>query len=160
MNDTVDKFSHKVAAQHVGIFATPIAYCHIKDGDELLGELERSIRERKRTSPGLARSNIGGWHSDTNMLQWGGVAANRLALSAIKVCKKMTQFKESSVEDHEWNVRMWANVTPRGGFNQLHAHPGNLWAAVLYLDMGNDEGVENSGGAFYVEDPRFPMAYR
>lgn len=152
-----DKYSHKVAAQHVGIFETPVAYCQINDGEEFLAELESSVRERKRIDPGLSRSNIGGWHSDTNMLQWGGEAANRLGRSAVKICQKMTQFKESSVADHEWIVRMWANVTPKGGFNHLHAHPGNLWAAVLYLDMGLDEGTDSSNGAFYVEDPRFPM---
>ena len=43
--------------------------------------------------------------------------------------------------------------------NQPHAHPGNLWAAVRYLDMGDElESDEDVGGAFYVEDPRFPMA--
>jgi uncharacterized protein (TIGR02466 family) len=43
--------------------------------------------------------------------------------------------------------------------NQPHAHPDNLWAAVRYLDMGDEvESDEDVGGAFYVEDPRFPMA--
>lgn len=41
----------------------------------------------------------------------------------------------------------------------MHAHPGNVWAAVLYIDMGDEsESSEDVGGAFYVEDPRFPMA--
>ena len=41
----------------------------------------------------------------------------------------------------------------------MHAHPGNLWAAVLYLDMGDETDCsEDVGGAFYLEDPRFPMA--
>lgn len=153
-----DKFAHKVAAQQVGIFETPIAYCQINDGEGFLQELERRARERKQSEPGLNRSNVGGWHSDTNMLQWGGPAAERLARSTIKICKKMSQFKESSVEDYDWTVRMWANVTPKGGLNNLHAHPGNLWAAVLYLDMGLDADEDASNGAFYVEDPRFPMS--
>lgn len=158
MQNKDDKYAHRVAAQHVGVFETPIAYCHINEGEEFLGELEQIVRERKRTEPGLTRSNIGGWHSDTNMLEWGGAAAGRLARSAVKICQKMSHFKESSAAEHDWTVRMWANVTPKGGLNHLHAHPGNLWAAVLYLDMGIDEGVEDSGGAFYVEDPRFPMS--
>ncbi len=54
---------------------------------------------------------------------------------------------------------MWANVTSTGGLNHVHAHPGNLWAAVLYLDMGDEtDSQEDVGGAFYIEDPRFPMA--
>ena len=52
---------------------------------------------------------------------------------------------------------MWANVTPNGGLNHIHVHPGNLWAAVLYLDMGDGADEEDVGGNFYLEDPRFPM---
>lgn len=158
MFNTDDKFAHKVAAQQVGIFETPIAYCQINEGEAFLQELESRVLERLHNAPGLNRSNVGGWHSDTNMLQWGGPAADRLARSAIKICKKMSQFNESSVEDYDWTVRMWANVTPKGGLNSLHAHPGNLWAAVLYLDMGLDADMDASNGAFYVEDPRFPMS--
>ena len=55
---------------------------------------------------------------------------------------------------------MWANVTPAGGLNLLHSHPGNLWAAVLYIDMGHEKEQDpgDAGGNFYLEDPRFPMA--
>ena len=54
---------------------------------------------------------------------------------------------------------MWANVTPPNGLNRMHAHPGKLWAAVLYVDMGRDPSSQaDEGGTFYVEDPRFPMA--
>ena len=158
MQNQDDKYLHKVAAQHVGVFETPIAYCQINEGDQLLNELEQIVRERRRTEPGVTRSNIGSWHSDTNMLEWGGAAAGRLAGSAIKICQKMSHFKQSSVADHDWVVRMWANVTPKGGLNHLHAHPGNLWAAVLYLDMGLEDAADASNGAFYVEDPRFPMS--
>lgn len=42
--------------------------------------------------------------------------------------------------------------------NDMHVHPGNLWAAVLYLDLGRaGDGDTEAGGNFFVEDPRFPM---
>jgi uncharacterized protein (TIGR02466 family) len=149
----------RVEAQHVGFFETPIAYCLLKDGESLMQDLGRSIKENQETAGGLSRSNFGGWHSDTDMLQWGGPAAAKLAETAINVAKRMTHFQEASPESYEWHLRMWANVTPAGGLNHMHAHPGNLWAAVLYLDMGDDVGSsEDVGGAFYIEDPRFPMS--
>ena len=61
-------------------------------------------------------------------------------------------------ENYRWAVRIWAKVTPEGGLNHLHCHPDNLWAAVLYLDMGEEEELGDAGGALYLEDPRFPMA--
>ena len=94
------------------------------------------------------------------MLEWGGPAAQRLAEAAVKIAKRMSHFKESSTEGRQWIVRMWANVTPAGGLNLLHSHPGNLWAAVLYIDMGHEKEQDpgDAGGNFYLEDPRFPMA--
>lgn len=159
MTDQASTNPLRVEAQHVGLFETPIAYCRLKDGESLIQELETSIHKNRAEAGGLQRSNIGGWHSDTDMMAWGGEAAKRLSEAAINIAKRLSHFQEASPDVYDWQLRMWANVTPRGGLNQPHAHPGNLWAAVLYLDMGDElESDEDVGGAFYVEDPRFPMA--
>jgi uncharacterized protein (TIGR02466 family) len=78
----------------------------------------------------------------------------------VNIAKRMSHFKESSAEERDWQVRMWANVTPEGGFNHLHSHPGNLWAVLLDIDMGNEPGESEQkvGGHLYLEDPPFPMA--
>jgi len=122
-------------------------------------DLEQTIRARMAEDDGLSRSNFGAWHSDTDMLSWGGEAAKKLAQAAVNIAKRMSHFKESLVEERDWLVRMWANVTPEGGLNHLHSHPGNLWAAGLYIDMGNEPGESEReiGGHLYLEDPRFPM---
>lgn len=153
----------KVEAQHLGFFETPLAYTRLKDAEPLLEDLQTAINQNIAMSAGLNRSNVGGWHSDTDMLSWGGSAANKLADTAIKICKRLSHFQGSTVDSYDWSVRMWANVTSSGGLNQAHAHPGNLWAAVLYLDLGEgldrtSDTIEDVGGAFYIEDPRFPMA--
>ena len=149
----------KVEAQHLGFFESPVVYARLTESEQLLIDLEKAIRDNMAQSQGLQRSNIGGWHSDTDMLQWGGSAARKLADTAVKVCKRVSHFNDSHVDDFQWTTKMWANVTPHGGLNQAHAHPGNLWAAVLYLDLGNEpDAVADGGGVFYIEDPRFPMA--
>ena len=159
-NTSTENHALRVEAQPIGIFETPIAYGRLKDADEVMKELEVAIRKRKTISTGLSRSNLGGWHSESDMLDWGGPAAHKLAEAAVNIAKRMSYFKESSAEDRQWLVRMWANVTPEGGLNLLHSHPGNLWAAVLYIDMGHETEQEShdAGGSFYLEDPRFPMA--
>ncbi len=149
----------KVKAQPIALFETPVAYATIAQAEELTRDLLAAIELRRSQTAGLKRSNEGGWHSDTDMLSWGGAAAQKLADTAISVAKKMSHFEGASVEDFDWQARMWANVTEAGGLNTLHAHPGNLWAAVFYLDMGKDsDGSQESGGNFYLEDPRFPLA--
>ena len=158
-NTSAEKHALRIEAQPIGLFEIPIAYGRLKDADTVMRELEEVIRKRKTVSTGLSRSNLGGWHSESDMLEWGGPAAQRLAEAAVKIAKRMSHFKEPSTEDRQWIVRMWANVTPAGGLNLLHSHPGNLWAAVLYIDMGYETEQEsrNAGGSFYLEDPRFPM---
>lgn len=152
-----DPYDLKVEARQMGLFETPVVYSQIQNGDRLITELEQAIRARKAQSEGLQRSNIGSWHSDSDMLDWGGPAAKQLAKTATSICKRMSHFLGGSADDLNWFVRMWANVTPHGGLNHIHAHPGNLWAAVLYLDMGAETEGEDVGGNFYLEDPRFPM---
>jgi uncharacterized protein (TIGR02466 family) len=148
----------EIEASPAGFFETPIAYAHLKNSEQLIQSLEQSIRHRKSQDDGLQRSNLGGWHSDTNMLDWGGSSAKALANTAVKLAKRMSHFNDKGIDDYLWSVRMWANVTGKGGLNQPHVHPGNIWAAVLYLNMGLDANVETSvGGEFYLEDPRFPM---
>ena len=143
----------RIDAQPIGLFETPIAYGRLKDADEVMKEFEDVIRKRKTVSKGLSRSNLGGWHSESDMLEWGGPAAQRLAEAAVKIAKRMSYFKESSTEDRQWIVRMWANVTRAGGLNLLHSHSGNLWAAVLYIDLGHktEQDSSHAGVSFYLE---------
>lgn len=147
----------RVQASPAPFFETPVAIGRLGGGEALLADLRASILLEMARSPGLQRSNQGGWHSDTRMLEWGGDAAAKLAETAVKLAKRMSHFNGSSPDAYQWVVRMWANVTPAGGLNHLHTHPQNLWAAVLYVDMGDGGSGEDVGGALYFEDPRFPM---
>ncbi|MCI5108075.1 MAG: 2OG-Fe(II) oxygenase family protein [Pseudomonadales bacterium] len=158
IEQTKDLSPLQIEAQHLGLFETPVVYSKLKDGEAVMQALEQCIRQRMSESDGLQRSNIGGWHSDSDMLEWGGDAARQVANSAVAIAKRLSTFMEGSVDDFDWFVRMWANVTPKHGLNHIHAHPGNLWAAVLYLDMGDGGSGSDVGGSLYMEDPRFPMA--
>lgn len=147
-------------AQHVKIsrlaaFETPVSVATVENCEAMRAGLEAVIRARHGSVPGVARSNQGGWHSDTEMMQWGGAPARALAQAAVGVAQRMSAFDGARAEDFDWSVGMWANVSPTGASNSLHAHPGNAWAAVFYVTTGADDG--GSAGALYLEDPRFPM---
>ena len=79
MKQKTDAYPIKVEAQHIGLFETPIAYSRVQNAESMLRDLETVIRSRMDAHVGLKRSNIGGWHSDTEMLDWGGPAATKLA---------------------------------------------------------------------------------
>lgn len=158
-----DYSSLKIEASRQALFETPVILANFKQADRLLDDLMDAILKRREDDPeGMQRSNVGGWHSDTQMLTWGGVAAQTLADKAIVMAKRLSGFVQSTHDDFQWLVQMWANVSAAGAMNHVHVHPGNLWSAVLYLDLGGDEpgapAGEGQGGTFYFEDPRYPMA--
>ena len=105
-NTSTQSHALRIEVQPIGLFETPIAYGRLKDAYAVMRELEDIIRKRKSVSKGLSRSNLGGWHSESDMLEWGGPAAQRLAEAAVKIAKWMSHFKESSAEDRQWIVRM------------------------------------------------------
>jgi uncharacterized protein (TIGR02466 family) len=142
--------SIRVRAEQHGLFETSILHGRLSDAGPMTEALEAAIRARMAEDPGLDRSNVGGWHSRTDMLDWGGPAAAKLADIAVKMAKRMSHFDGA---EPLWSVRMWANVSPPGALNMSHAHPGVLWAAVYYVAAGEAD----AGGELYLEDPRFPV---
>ncbi len=153
----------RVRAAQIGLYETPILHGRLADAAALTTALRTTILDHHAAVPSLARSNVGGWHSATDMLDWGGPAAAALADTAVKMAKRASHFDGRDAATVEWTVKMWANVSPPGALNMSHAHPGVLWAAVYYIDMGvapaASDGGGEAGGELFFEDPRFPVPF-
>ena len=149
----------RVRAAQIGLYETPILHGRLADAAALTAALRTAILDRYAAAPSLARSNVGGWHSATDMLDWGGPAAVALADTAVKMAKRASHFDGRDAATVEWTVKMWANVSPPGALNMSHAHPGVLWAAVYYVDMGVAPASGEAGGELFFEDPRFPVPF-
>lgn len=142
------------------LFSTPVATTRLTDAGALIADLKAAILTRKETNPSLNRSNVGGWHSDAGMPQWGGDAARALVRKTLDVAREITRPMDRGWADVTWAVQMWANVSGPGALHNMHVHPGNLWAAVFYVDAGDaGDADEDVGGELYFEDPRFPGAF-
>ncbi|MBO6764432.1 TIGR02466 family protein [Maricaulis sp.] len=137
------------------LFATPLIEVRLPGADRLVSELKQAILARRAASPGVRRSNIHGWHSDIEMLDWGGEAAIALARETMQVCGRFTSDVNAAKgrSRYEMGMEMWANVSPAGASNQMHSHPGSFWSASFYVDDGGD----GEDGFFVAQDPRFPM---
>jgi uncharacterized protein (TIGR02466 family) len=133
------------------LFATPVIFSRMGD-PQLITELERAILKRREETPGITRSNLGGWHSDDGLFAWGGEAARRLVSRIFELASEHTELKakEPGVS-FEWQAEGWANINEAGAINVAHAHPGCFWSAVFYVrvDQGN-------GGELVLHDPRSP----
>src|ERR1700756_4690977 len=62
------------SANLIYLFPAPFLH-HIWDDSEGLNEeLRRHILARERAHPGMAKTNVGGWHSEAGKLEWCGKA--------------------------------------------------------------------------------------
>lgn len=135
--------------KRLNLFPTPLIIDELDDCDELNIELEQLILDRMAADSGIKRSNVGGWHSTTDLLKWGGPAAKRVADHALALATANT--KTARGAELRWRIAAWANVNGPGAGNAPHIHGGNYWSAVYYVKAG-----EGEGGRLRLHDPRLP----
>lgn len=146
-------------AQATTAFETMIVVDTMPQAAEINAELKKVILARQQSDKGLEISNIGGWHSDTHMLKWGGSAAQALLARIVAAADQHTVDigAASGKPRHRWFPEMWANVSGPGASNQYHRHPGAFWSAVYYVDDGYGGASDPAmGGELVFEDPRMP----
>jgi len=141
------------------LFATPFLTDRLQSPEGIKVLREAILAEQERDPSGMQISNIGGWHSSTQMVHWGGEAARALAYKAMTMADEATLDAGSpEASRYDWAPEMWANVSGRGDAHFHHTHPGSFWSAVAYIDDGyegsSDPGL---GGELQLLDPRMPM---
>lgn len=137
------------------IFPTPVLETRLSDHERLNAALKSAIMAERSAKAGISRSNVHGWHSDTEMLRWAGEPARTVAMASLQLCGAHTHDRglaASGKPRFEMGVEMWANVSPAGALNQVHAHPGCVWSAVYFVDDGGDDR-----SSLVLHDPRYPM---
>lgn len=131
-------------------FPTQIYFFDFPDADRLNRRLKRHIRKWRDNDPeGIVRSNVqslGAWHSPVDMKtrpEYG------------ELCQRIVDIASTIYNDLGYAVdsrpaidNMWANITPRYGFNREHNHPGVLWSGVYYV-----QAPKNSG-RLVIREPR------
>jgi uncharacterized protein (TIGR02466 family) len=136
-------------------FWTPIVLCNLTCDEVDRAALERAILARRESEGGrLVRSNRGGWHSETDLLEWGGDSAARLADHVQRLANDLTVDRRSpEAASFPWKLSAWANVNENGAYNEQHCHPGAFWSAIFYVRVDPSGG----GGEIVFRDPRAPM---
>ena len=135
--------------KRLNLFPTPLVIDELPDAGHLNVDLEAAILERMKQDRGIKRSNVGGWHSKTDLLKWGLPAARRVADHALELATANTYAARGV--DLNWKIVAWANVNGAGAGNAPHIHGGNYWSAVYYVKVG-----QSTGGQLRLHDPRLP----
>jgi uncharacterized protein (TIGR02466 family) len=131
-------------------FPTPIYYRDVPGAAELNARIRPLIYAwRERDPEGIVRSNVhraGAWHSpvDMNRREEFGELTERVTATAAEV------FRDQGYDPGSPPVcdNMWANISPRHGFNRHHVHPNVLWSGVYYVQ------TPPGCGRIFFTDPR------
>jgi uncharacterized protein (TIGR02466 family) len=136
-------------------FPTPLGRLRVPDADAMNHDLRSFILAQEANYTSLGRSNIGGWHSQTDFLDhpqpavaalttWIDWAVNRM----IEATAGSGAFKGAI------SVTAWATVCREGAYHAPHAHPDSAWSGVYYVDAGTVNPHRPLGGVLEFLDPR------
>lgn len=136
-------------------YPTPVLHQQIEAATQVNQALKAVILERCTSAPSEGKSNVGGWHSDTDLFNWPIPEIQQLLGWVGTATKSMmaatTGQQQLSGELDAWG---WANVLYAGGYNTPHIHTDSMWSGSYYVDAGDRDGLEASSGVIEFMDPR------
>lgn len=144
------------------LFPTPVFVFHLHDEPGVAASdadaTARLVAESEAT-PGIVRSNAGGWHSIPNLAQRTEpcfrAVAERIVQHTRGVITTVITDARAPVPRFGLAAHGWAMVMRDGNYTNLHDHAEAHWSAVYYLD-GGDADLERwpESGALAIVDPR------
>ena len=137
-------------------FPTPIARFRLPNAAELNPVLERIVLERERAESGIQKSNIGGWHSGTDLHEWPEITQTDFVESLQSALTRMIALGARTDRfDFQCRLTAWANVNRGGTANAVHNHSLSHWSGVYYVRIGEYDADElpRAGGLTFI-DPR------
>lgn len=124
----------------------------------LNARLREFILEREARDPGISASNVSGWHSSADLLEWGLPECQALSDAFVAAGRDMTAAMLPAGIKGRVRVRFhggcWANVLRDGGYNVIHNHPGAVWSGCYYVSVGKAAPEPQHNGWIEFQDPR------
>jgi uncharacterized protein (TIGR02466 family) len=144
--------------QHVAMaFGTPVVAYRWPDSEGINKELKELILKAETRNAGVSRSNVKGWHSNTDFFQWDAECARVLRKRVDTLAIDLTRLVAAPTGESRtfrFAAAAWANVLRDGGYNSVHNHPNCMWSGVYYVDRGEPDPTPNENGKLELLDPR------
>ena len=137
------------------IFPTSILSYTFGNVDELNTELKQAILEKKQVEESVEYSNVGGYHSPSNLLDWD---YDCIKTFTSMITEMATQMAKTSVLSDDGpiglGINAWSNVMTDGNYHLMHNHPNNFWSGCYYVSTGNPDKSIPYNSYFEATDPR------
>ena len=139
-------------------FATPVVAYPWPDSDALNRELaEIVLAAERRSDHRISRSNVGGWHSTIDFLDWDAapirILRNRVTQMTVALTRAVTVAR-AAPSTFNYRLGGWANVSRHGNYNAVHNHPNCLWSGTYYVSAGEPDPDTPYNGRLELVDPR------
>jgi len=136
------------------LFYSPLTVFRLDDAESLNARLREEIAVRQASSPGLARSNWNGWHSEDDFFQRGEPACQALREHMLEAIGTCTRNVSPGFDFSRYGIQAegWINVLGRGGLNTPHDHPAWVWSGCYYVSV--PAGDSELGGNIEFLDSR------
>ena len=92
-------------------------------------KIAQDIIQWSNQNKGIKKTNVDGWHSETNMHE--KPEYKPLDDELFRMAHQI--FEEEWLEREPFLGNMWANINPFGGYNKPHVHPNALFSGVYYV---------------------------
>ncbi len=144
-------------------YATPLLVQSVAAAGPLNEGLKRVLlaherAARKDPGGGRTKSNVGGWHSDADLMTWPEPEIAQLKEVFSQGVGKMMQLAvrhdPSKLVQAGFIIDAWANINRDGDYNAAHNHPGYHWSGVYYVTTGEPDPARSQNGILEFYDPR------
>lgn len=138
-------------------FGTPISSYQWPDADTLNAGLPEKILAVEANDPGVNRSNVGGWYSQPDLLQWDIPEVATLHDRLRQYASDLTGLSLTGTDAQrrlQLSIDAWANVSRDGHYNSVHNHPMSHWSGVYYVAAGQPDPDAPQNGHLELLDPR------
>ncbi len=100
-----------------------------------LDELEKDIYQLRASSPSVEKSNINGWHSETDLFIRKEESFKKLCSILMSETTRIlcSVSKNFDPTKYDGTFGGWININPKGGANSAHHHQPNDWSGVFYV---------------------------
>ena len=117
-------------------FPTIIYVKDLPNANELNSYLEKHIIEWSNQDKGVEKTNVNGWHSQTDMNQ---------RKEYEPLTRELFQMQNEIIKEEHLDMEpklgnMWANINHPGGYNQTHLHPNSLFSGAYYIKASPNSG--------------------
>lgn len=144
---------------HLPLFSTPLSMYDLPGMDETNGELTTRLVAESVSRPSLSRSNVGGWHSQSDLALRPEACFRALIQHIVTKVREtadgLARERGQQFPPMRIGAQAWAMVMRDGDYTIPHDHAETHWATVYYPDAGDaDQDMHPDSGLLALIDPR------